>query len=91
MKLKPPHGQGPPDDTDKSNQIKRVDPLDLLDKIYVPGITSEEISDMMTEKPIMKGEKITPVMKNLMETSSELAIRHAEGNDKSEKKTIVGR
>ena len=56
------------------------DPFDPMNTPYKPGMTKEEIFDIMVEKIIRKGETLTPQMKSIMET---LAKRVAEyGNDK---------
>ena len=38
---------------------------------YRPGMTKEEIFDLMMEKMIRKGEKITPAIKAIMEKLAE--------------------
>ena len=54
------------------------DPFDPMNTPYKPGMTKEEIFDIMVEKIIRKGETLTPQMKSIMET---LAKRVAEYGD----------
>ena len=46
-----------------------------------PGMTKEEIFDLMAEKLIRKGEKITPEMKQLMEMLAEKAAKELGKKD----------
>jgi DNA-directed RNA polymerase subunit RPC12/RpoP/adenylate kinase family enzyme len=54
------------------------DPFDPLNTPYRPGMTRDEIFDLMVEKMIRKGEKITPEIKKLMEKLAEGAAKLGE-------------
>ena len=56
----------------------KEDPFDPLNTPYRPGMTRDEIFDLMVEKMIRKGEKITPEIKKLMEKLSEGAAKLGE-------------
>lgn len=62
---------------------EKADPFDPLNTPYSPGMTKEELFDLMMEKLIRKGEKITPEMKNLCEYLAEKAIKHQEEKRKN--------
>ena len=51
------------------------DPFDPMNAPARPGMTKEEIFDLMAEKLIRNGEKITPGMRELMEMLAEKAAR----------------
>ena len=57
----------------KDAVVQKVDPFDPMNTPYRPGMTKEEIFDLMAEKLIRNGEKITPEMKELMEMLAEKA------------------
>ncbi|MBX8640680.1 MAG: hypothetical protein KIS29_10135 [Thermoplasmata archaeon] len=54
------------------------DPFDPMNTPYRPGMTKEEIFDIMAESMIRKGNKITPEMKDLMERLAEGVAKHGE-------------
>ena len=56
----------------------KEDPFDPLNTPYRPGMTRDEIFDLMVEKMIRKGEKITPEIKKLMEKLAEGAAKLGE-------------
>ena len=55
----------------KDAVVEKEDPFDPMNTPYRPGMTKEEIFDLMMEKMIRKGEKITPEIKALMEKLAE--------------------
>ena len=55
----------------KDALVQKEDPFDPMNTPYRPGMTKEEIFDLMMEKMIRKGEKITPEIKALMEKLAE--------------------
>lgn len=57
------------------------DPFDPMNTPARPGMTKEEIFDLMVEKLIRKGEKITPEMKQLMEMLAEKAAKELGKKD----------
>ena len=57
----------------KDALVEKEDPFDPMNTPYRPGMTKEEIFDIMAEKLIRNGEKITPEMKDLMEMLAEKA------------------
>jgi rubrerythrin len=57
------------------------DPFDPMNTPARPGMTREEIFDLMAEKLIRKGEKITPEMKQLMEMLAEKAAKELGKKD----------
>ncbi len=57
------------------------DPFDPMNTPARPGMTKEEIFDLIAEKLIRKGEKITPEMKQLMEMLAEKAAMELGKND----------
>jgi len=57
------------------------DPFDPMNTPARPGMTKEEIFDLMAEKLIRKGEKITPEMKQLMEMLAEKAAKELGKKD----------
>ncbi|MHB1708764.1 MAG: hypothetical protein ACYCT2_04730 [Thermoplasmataceae archaeon] len=59
-------------------EVKKEDPFDPMNTPVKPGMTKEEIFDLMAEKLIRKGEKITPGMKDLMEMLAEKAAKELE-------------
>jgi predicted Zn-ribbon and HTH transcriptional regulator len=69
------------------------DPFDPMNTPARPGMTKDEIFDLMAEKLIRKGQKITPEMKQLMEMLAEKAAkelgkkdgRDSDGNTGQEK------
>ena len=71
-------------DVVEARRDDQVDPLDPLNTPYRPGMTKEEIFDLMVEKMIRKGEKITPEMKRVLETLAEKAAE--EGNRRQNEK-----
>ena len=54
------------------------DPLDPMNTPARPGMTKEEIFDLMAAKLIRKGEKITPEMKRMMEHLAEMTAKELE-------------
>ena len=54
------------------------DPFNPMNTPYRPGMTKEEIFDLMAESMIRKGNKITPEMKDLMERLAEGVAKHGE-------------
>lgn len=73
--------------TTKNPEVEKgPDPFDPLNTPVRPGMTKEEIFDIMAEKLIRQGQKITPDMKELMEMLAEKAARELEkkGKDGSE-------
>ena len=65
-------------------EIKKVDPFDPMNTPVKPGMTKEEIFDIMAEKLIRNGEKITPDMKHLMEVLAEKAAKKLEKKGKND-------
>ena len=69
------------------------DPFDPMNTPARPGMTKDEIFDLVAEKLIRKGQKITPEMKQLMEMLAEKAAkelgkkdgRDSDGNTGQEK------
>ena len=57
------------------------DPFDPMNTPARPGMTKEEIFDLMAEKLIRKGQKITPEMKQLMEMLAEKAAKELGKKD----------
>ena len=57
------------------------DPFDPMNTPARAGMTKEEIFDLMAEKLIRKGEKITPEMKQLMEMLAEKAAKELGKNE----------
>ena len=57
------------------------DPFDPMNTPARPGMTREEIFDLMAEKLMRKGEKITPEMKELMEMLAEKATKELGKKD----------
>ena len=55
----------------KDAVVEKEDPFDPMNTPYTPGMTKEEIFDLMMEKMIRKGEKITPEIKAIMEKLAE--------------------
>lgn len=71
---------------------EKEDPFDPMNMPYRPGMTKEEIFDLMMEKMIRKGEKITPEIKAIMEKLAEGAANlgkkkyeKEDGENKDEK------
>jgi rubrerythrin len=54
------------------------DPFDPMNTPARPGMTKEEIFDLMAEKMIRKGEKITPEIKQMMEKLAEMTAKELE-------------
>ncbi len=71
-------------DVVEARHDNQIDPLDPLNAPYRPGMTKEEIFDLMVEKMIRKGEKITPEMKRVLETLAEKVAE--EGNRRQNEK-----
>ncbi len=57
------------------------DPFDPMNTPARPGMTKDEIFDLMAEKLIRKGQKITPEMKQLMEMLAEKAAKELGKKD----------
>ena len=57
------------------------DPFDPMNTPARPGMTKEEIFDLMAEKLIRKGQKITPEMRELMEMLAEKAAKELGKKD----------
>jgi hypothetical protein len=69
-----PHGSGEASQVaqvDLLNVAEKEDPFDPMNTPYRPGMTKEEIFDLMMEKMIRKGEMITPEIKAIMEKLAE--------------------
>lgn len=67
-------------DAEESTQI---DPFDPMNTPVRPGMTKEEIFDIMAEKLIRQGQKITPDMKDLMEMLAEEAEKELQKRGKN--------
>jgi uncharacterized Zn finger protein (UPF0148 family) len=65
-----------------SKEAKKEDPLDPLNTPYKPGMTSEEVFDLLAEKLIRDGKTITPEIKKTLETVADLTAREIEKEDK---------
>lgn len=65
------------------------DPFDPLNTPATPGMTKEEIFDLMAEKMMRNGEKITPEIKQMMDTLAEMTAKGLEkrGDKDSDKNT----
>lgn len=57
---------------------------DPLNTPYRPDITKEQILDLMVDKMIRKGEKLTPEIKKLLETQAKKPVE--EGNKRQNEK-----
>ena len=57
------------------------DPFDPMNTPARTGMTKEEIFDLMTEKLIRNGKKITPEMRKLMEMLAEKAAKELGKKD----------
>jgi len=64
--------------------VKNEDPFYPMNTPVKPGMTKEEIFDIMAEKLIRNGENITPDMKDLMEMLAEKAAKKLEKKGKND-------
>lgn len=65
---------------DLAEPKQEEDPFDPMNTPARPDMTKDEIFDLMAEKMIRKGEKITPDMKDLIETLAESAEKELKKN-----------
>ncbi|MHB1439992.1 MAG: hypothetical protein ACYCSO_05180 [Cuniculiplasma sp.] len=65
-----------------SNEAQKEDPFDPMNTPYRPGMTREEVFDLLAEKLIKDGKTITPEIKKTIETMADLTVREMEKEDK---------
>jgi predicted nucleic acid-binding Zn-ribbon protein len=78
-----PHCGGYVNTSKDAEESTQIDPFDPMNTPVRPGMTKEEIFDIMAEKLIRQGQKITPDMKDLMEMLAEEAEKELQKRGKN--------
>ncbi|MCL4320883.1 MAG: hypothetical protein M1427_06545 [Candidatus Thermoplasmatota archaeon] len=74
-------------DSQNTRESSEKDPFDPMNTPALPGMTKEEIMDIMVEKMIRKGETVNKKTAGVLEYLSDMAYKELNGEGEKDDKT----
>ena len=74
-------------DSKNTKESSETDPFDPMNTPALPGMTKEEIMDLMVEKMIQNGQKVNKETAGILEKLSEMAYKELNGEEDRNGKT----